>query len=118
MTVLSAMCSLTLALSETDLHLYVNLGGDFGLNKGTVVVPDYAAMSFVNRGENNRYLNTRGNQLLETYFNYKKDLATGKIKTDWTGGYSFQKWRSYAENLPSLRFNGDTLSPANPFPMM
>ena len=103
-------------LSETDLHLYVNLGGDFGLNKGTVVVPDFAAMSFVNRGENNRYFNTRGNQLLETYFNYKKDLATGKIKTDWTGGYSFQKWRSYAENLPSLRFNGDTLSPANPFP--
>ena len=103
-------------LSETDLHLYVNVGGDFGANKGTVVVPDYAAMNFVNRGENNRYYNTRSNQLIETYFNYKKDLAAGKVKTDWTGGYSFQKWRSYAENLPNLRYNGDTLAPANPFP--
>lgn len=103
-------------LPDQDLHLYVNVGGDFGQNKGTVVVPDYAAMSFVNGGENNRYYNTRSNQLLETYFNYKKDLASGVVKTDWTGGYSFQKWRSYAQNLPSLRFNGDTLAPANPFP--
>ena len=103
-------------LSEADLHLYVNVGGDFGANKGTVVVPDYAAMNFVNGGENNRYYNTRSNQLIETYFNYKKDLAAGKIKTDWTGGYSFQKWRSYSENLPNLRFNGDTLAPASPFP--
>jgi iron complex outermembrane receptor protein len=106
--------------SETDLHLFVNLGGDFGLNKTTVVVPDFAAMSFVtggNGGENNRYRDTRGNQLLETYANYKKDLATGKIKTDWTGGYSFQKWRTYRENVPELRFNGDTLSPAPPFPV-
>jgi iron complex outermembrane receptor protein len=102
--------------SETDLHMYLNVGGDFGQNQGTVVVPDYAAMSFVNGGENNRYYNFRTNQLLEAYANYKKDLAGGKVKTDWTGGYSFQKWRSYSENLPSLRFNGDTLSPANPFP--
>ncbi len=102
--------------SETDLHLFVNLGGDFGLNKGTVVVPDFAAMSFVNGGENNRYFSTRGNQLLETYANYKKDLAKGKVKTDWTGGYSFQKWRSFEKNLPKLRYNEDTLTPAPPFP--
>jgi iron complex outermembrane receptor protein len=102
--------------SKTDLHLFLNFGGDFGANNGTVVVPDFAAQSFTRGGENNRYHDTRSNQLIETYFNFKKDLSVGKVKTDWTGGYSFQKWRSYRENLPDFRFNGDIWAPANPFP--
>ncbi len=96
-----------------DLHLFLNLGGDFSSSSGTVFIDSTAASAWVRKGVNNQYSMQKSNQLLETYFNYKKKLA-GNSSTDFTGGYSFQRWNTFSPAFPDLNVKGDTIQQAAP----
>jgi TonB-dependent starch-binding outer membrane protein SusC len=79
-----------------DLHVNVNLGYDISEGKGTVFIPDSAASSYrrspdaKHGGVNNRYRQTKTNQLLESYLNYVKDIASINSRIDVMAGYSYQ----------------------------
>ena len=97
-----------------DLHLFLNLGGEYSTRSGTIDVPAYAASNYTNGGEANKYESHSYNRLLEAYMNNKVSL--GALSMDITAGYSFQGWRNYSPSFANLSANGDTISPANPFP--
>jgi TonB-dependent starch-binding outer membrane protein SusC len=94
-----------------DLHLIVNVGGDFANSNGTVFVPAEAASDFLRGGVNNKYEQTKVNRVLDTYFNYKTDLRALKSTVDLTGGYSFQYWSTESPEQPNLNVAGDTITP-------
>nr|MBM3932442.1 SusC/RagA family protein [Sphingomonadales bacterium] len=62
-----------------NLHLFLNIGADYAKGAGTVIIDSNAAAAFINPGlgkskgggVNNQYENTRTNQLIDAYFNYK-----------------------------------------------
>lgn len=94
-----------------NLHLFLNVGGDFANSSGTVFVPENAASDTLRGGVNNVYEQTKVNRLLETYFNYKTDLRSLKSTIDLTGGYSFQYWSTESPAQPDLNVAGDTITP-------
>jgi len=94
-----------------NLHLFVNLGGDFANSSGTVFVPEEAASDFLRGGVNNVYEQSKVNRVLETYFNYKTDLRSIKSTLDLTGGYSFQYWNTESPAQPDINVAGDTITP-------
>ncbi|MDB4443225.1 SusC/RagA family TonB-linked outer membrane protein [Saprospiraceae bacterium] len=84
-----------------DLRVNLNLGYDYSKGRGTVKVPTVASFSFnpiTGGGVNNKYNQTKKNELLEFYLNYVKEF--GKSKLDVMGGYSWQHF--FVENY-SLR---------------
>ena len=95
-----------------DLHGVINGGYDISRSNGTVVVPTEAASSNVNGGVNNEYTQSKDNKLLETYFNYKKEIKKIKSVIDFTGGYSYQNWITKSPSFPSLNYINDTITPA------
>ncbi len=73
------------------LRYNLTVGRDHRHGEGTVLVPNYAAFAFdaINGGgTDNHYEQTRNNDVLETYLNYKK--ALGDHSFDVMGGYSWQ----------------------------
>lgn len=94
-----------------DLHGVINLGTDMARSNGTVVVPAEAASSFGAGGVNNQYEQSKDNKLLEAYGNYKKDIDAIKSSFDFTAGYSYQNWHTFAPSFASLNFAGDTVAP-------
>lgn len=94
-----------------NLHLFLNVGGDFANSSGTVFVPENAASDTLRGGVNNVYEQTKVNRVLETYFNYKTDLRSLKSTVDLTGGYSFQYWSTESPAQPDLNVAGDTVTP-------
>lgn len=79
-----------------DLRVNLNLGYDASKGQGTIVIPDSAASSYrrspdaLHGGVNNRYLQTKTNQLLEAYLNYTKDIKSISSRIDAIAGYSYQ----------------------------
>ena len=74
-----------------DLRANLNIARDYSKGEGRVIVPTHAAFAFnaVNGGGvNNTYTQTKNNDLLEFYLNYKKLL--GKHDLDLLAGYSWQ----------------------------
>ncbi|MEM1320063.1 MAG: TonB-dependent receptor [Bacteroidota bacterium] len=75
-----------------ELRANLNLGYDVSNGDGTVNIPTIAAFNFnaVNGGgTDNRYEQTRKNELLEFYLNYVKDFGVHRL--DVMGGYSWQR---------------------------
>lgn len=79
-----------------DLRVNLNLGYDMSEGKGRVVIPDSAASSYLRSpdgqhgGVNNRYRQTKSNQILEAYLNYAKEISSIKSRIDVMAGYSYQ----------------------------
>jgi TonB-linked SusC/RagA family outer membrane protein len=94
-----------------DLHLFVNVGTDLANSSGTVFVPAEAASDYIRDGVDNVYEQTKVNQVIETYFNYGRDLDAIKSNFDVTGGYSFQYWSTESPAQPDLNTLGDTITP-------
>lgn len=94
-----------------DLHLIVNVGYDYSHGYGTVTVSDSAAGSYIQGGRQEQYDQVKTNQLLESYFNYKKDIESIKSSIDLTGGYSYQFWHRETEAFPVLNIAEDTITP-------
>ncbi|HVX49548.1 MAG TPA: SusC/RagA family TonB-linked outer membrane protein, partial [Chitinophagaceae bacterium] len=97
-----------------DLHANVNLGYDAAIGKGTIYVPDSAAMEYTRYyGENNHYKSTKWNTLGEFYLNYLKDI--GKHHIDVTAGYSYNNYQTTNYFYPDYLANG-TINPSSPLP--
>jgi TonB-linked SusC/RagA family outer membrane protein len=79
-----------------DLRAVLNLGLDYTNSNGTVKVPTYATFQYTNGGQNNKYDQTKKNELLDFYLNYVKDVKSIKSKFDVMAGYSWQYF--YVEN--------------------
>ena len=74
-----------------DLRANLNVATDHSKGEGLKVIPNFASFAFdeINGGGvNNIYEQTKDNNLLEFYLNYKKTL--GKNELDILGGYSWQ----------------------------
>jgi TonB-dependent starch-binding outer membrane protein SusC len=79
-----------------DLRVNLNLGYDVSEGEGDIIIPDSAASSYrrspdgLHGGVNNRYRQTKSNQLLETYLNYTKEIKSIYSRVDAIAGYSYQ----------------------------
>lgn len=78
------------------LRANLNLGYDYSLGEGTVMVPGNNAVAFAfnqnfGGGIDNEYRQERTNEVLEFYLNYKATLG-GRHDLDLMGGYSWQRF--------------------------
>ena len=90
-----------------DLHANLNLGYDHSKSEGTIFVPQNAPMNFnATRGGgiDRVYEQEKKNELLDFYFNYKKEIKSINSKFDVMTGYSWQHfWRkgsAFQTNIP------------------
>lgn len=98
-----------------ELHANLNLGYDVSNGEGTIIVPESAAASYRRfqddsqnfySGENNRYLQTQQNQLLEFYLNYAKELPSLNSRLDVVGGYAYQAFSTTNNDYADYSFDG------------
>ncbi|MEI7725994.1 MAG: SusC/RagA family TonB-linked outer membrane protein, partial [Bacteroidota bacterium] len=87
-----------------DLHVNLNLGFDYTKSNGTVYVPLEATWTWLAKGTDNKYDQTKKNSLLDFYLNYVKDVKSIKSKFDVMAGYSWQHFyvenNTYNNNVP------------------
>jgi len=93
-----------------ELRANVNLAYDHSQSNGTNIVPDNAAFDYdpsgTTSGYNSMYDETKGNELLETYLNYNKDLESIDSRIDLMGGYSWQHIHRKGSNF-ATNYVGD-----------
>jgi len=91
-----------------DLKLTVNAGADYSWSDGKNIVSEMAAWYWNSgKGRYNTYTQTKKNELLDIYANYKKDLSSINSRIDFTAGYSWQHFyregsyleRNYAKTI-------------------
>ncbi len=70
------------------------------------------------RGEQTIYEQSKRSQVIEAYFEYKRDLKKIRSNLNLVGGYSYQYWSEESPSFPGLSATGDTIPtrPAAPFP--
>jgi TonB-dependent starch-binding outer membrane protein SusC len=73
-----------------DLRANLNLGLDWSKSNGTVYVPADAPWVYLNGGTDNKYDQTKKNEVLDFYLNYVKEVKSIKSKFDVMAGYSWQ----------------------------
>lgn len=95
-----------------ELHLVVNAGIDRAVGSGNVTIDSIAASNFIQGGNVSQYNQVKSNRVLETYFNYVKKVTAIDSEFDFTGGYSYQFWRTESDVFPTLNLAGDTLQQA------
>jgi TonB-dependent starch-binding outer membrane protein SusC len=105
-----------------DLHVNLNLGYDVSKGEGTIYVPDSAASAYLRSpdakhgGVDNQYKQNKSNTLLETYFNYVKDIKSIRSRIDAIAGYSYQDFSTTNDNFPDYTTDGFIISkPSFPF---
>ena len=101
----------------SDLRANLNLATDRSKGEGTVVVPTNTSFAFDELnggGVNNWYKQTKYNDLLEFYLNYKKSF--GKHDVDALGGYSWQHFGidNTFKNSDAAGTPSETLEGADP----
>ncbi|SEF60719.1 iron complex outermembrane recepter protein [Halpernia humi] len=77
-----------------DLHINVNAGYDYTKGEGHKTVDGNLRAGYFNGGSSSTYSQEKKNKLLETFFNYTKDIAAISTKVDLTGGYSYQDFET------------------------
>jgi iron complex outermembrane receptor protein len=89
-----------------DLKFTVNAGDDYSTSDEKNIQPENAAFDYsTGPGRYNTYTQTKKNELLDVYANYKKELASISSRIEVTAGYSWQHFyregtsleRSYAK---------------------
>ncbi|WP_306621220.1 SusC/RagA family TonB-linked outer membrane protein [Chryseobacterium ginsenosidimutans] len=73
-----------------DLHFNVNAGYDYTKSEGQKKVNAIYKSGFNDKGSSNIYSMEKKSKLLETYFNYVKNISTINTAVDVTAGYSYQ----------------------------
>ncbi|WP_027378440.1 SusC/RagA family TonB-linked outer membrane protein [Chryseobacterium daeguense] len=73
-----------------DLHFNVNAGYDYTKSEGQKKVDARYKSGFNDKGSANLYTMEKKNKLLETYFNYVKNISAINTGVDLTAGYSYQ----------------------------
>ncbi len=99
-----------------DMHININVGGDYSSSTGTVYIPDSAAMTYIRGGVNNQYDQKKKNKLFEALVNYGKDIKKIKSRLDLFAGYGYQDFIRQSTNFPDNRANGTQFAPPAPNP--
>ena len=95
-----------------DLKFTVNAGTDYSTSDEKNIQPVQAAWDYSDGpGRYNTYTQTKKNELLDVYANYKKEIASIRSRVEVTAGYSWQHFyregasleRSYYKTLPALQ---------------
>ncbi|PTT40963.1 SusC/RagA family protein [Chryseobacterium sp. HMWF028] len=73
-----------------DLHFNVNAGYDYTKSNGHKFKDGNLRAGFEDKGSSNFYSMEKKNKLLETYFNYVKNISAIDTGIDITAGYSYQ----------------------------
>jgi len=84
-----------------DLRAVLNLGMDYVHGEGTVYVPTTATWTYLDKGQDNTYYQTKNNQVLDFYLNYVKDVKSISSKFDVMAGYSWQHFYFEANDVKS-----------------
>jgi iron complex outermembrane receptor protein len=105
-----------------DLHVVVNTGMDVAEGKGTTVINEQAATTYMrfkdaagkfHSGVNNQYRQTRNNTYLNAYLNYTKEIPYLSTRVEFTGGYEFQNYLTTNYNFSDQTFNGTVVNTPN-----
>jgi TonB-linked SusC/RagA family outer membrane protein len=106
----------------TDLRAHANIGYDISEGSGTIVIPEYAAMSFKRHnvsgsiykgGVNNQYKQNRTDILMEYYLAYSKELPSIESKLDVVAGWSYQQFKTTNNNFADRTFDGTVVNTPN-----
>jgi iron complex outermembrane receptor protein len=104
------------------LHVIVNTGVDVAEGKGTTVIDDKAATTYMrfkdaagkfHGGVNNEYRQTRSNSYLNAYLNYAKDIPYLSSRIEFTGGYEFQDYLTTNYNFSDKTYDGTVVNSPN-----
>ncbi len=105
-----------------DLHVVVNTGMDVAEGKGTIVINDQAATTYMrfkdaagkfHSGVNNEYRQTRNNTYLNAYLNYTKEIPYLSTRVELTGGYEYQNYLTTNYSFNDQTFNGTVVNTPN-----
>lgn len=105
-----------------DLHVVLNTGFDISEGKGTIVVNDSAAMSYMrfkdaggvfHGGVNNQYRQTKSNTYLNAYLNYVKNIKAIDSRLELTAGYEYQDYQTKNYNFSDLTYDKTVVSSPN-----
>ncbi|MFM6953676.1 MAG: SusC/RagA family TonB-linked outer membrane protein [Sphingobacteriaceae bacterium] len=93
----------------TDLRAHANIGYDISQGTGTIVIPEYAAMSYkrynAKSGVNNEYNQKRTDLLMEYYLAYSKELPSIDSKLDVVAGWSYQQFKTNNKNFADYTYD-------------
>ncbi|AMR29899.1 SusC/RagA family protein [Hymenobacter psoromatis] len=95
-----------------DLHANVNLGYDVSRSAGTVSIPATSSIAYNIQGQDNQYRQEKDNKLLETYFNYTKQIGDHHLEA--LAGYSYQDFFTYSPFYFPLTAADTRLDPTAP----
>ena len=96
-----------------DLHFNVNAGYDYTKSNGRKTVDANLRAGFFNKGSISEYSQEKKNKLLETYFNYVKNITAIKTNLDLTAGYSYQDFHTIIPGAAT--FIGNAAPDYNPY---
>lgn len=95
-----------------DLHFNVNAGYDYTKGEGRKTVNANLRAGFFNGGSESTYSQEKKNKLLETYFNYIKNITAINTNVDLTAGYSYQDFETSTPS--SITYIGNPPAGYNP----
>ncbi|CAH0163669.1 TonB-dependent receptor SusC [Chryseobacterium sp. Bi04] len=90
-----------------DLHFNVNAGYDYTKSEGHKVKDGRYRAGYDDRGSSNFYSMEKKNKLLETYFNYTKNITAINTGVDLTAGYAYQDFNILIPGAVTYRGNGN-----------
>jgi len=89
-----------------DLHFNVNAGYDYTKSEGHKFKDGNLRAGFEDKGSSNFYSMEKKNKLLETYFNYVKNINAINTGVDITAGYSYQDFNILIPGAITYRGTG------------
>jgi iron complex outermembrane receptor protein len=91
-----------------DLHFNVNAGYDYTKSDGQKKVSSLYRPGINDAGSSTIYSMEKKNKLLETYFNYVKNIAAINTGVDLTAGYSYQDFLTVIPGSINYKGNAQT----------
>lgn len=89
-----------------DLHFNVNAGYDYTKSDGHKFKDARLRPGFEDKGSSNFYSMEKKNKLLETYFNYVKNISAINTGVDITAGYAYQDFNILLPGAITYRGTG------------
>lgn len=95
-----------------DLHFNINAGIDYSKGEGAKTVDGAYKIGYASKGTYREYSQEKKNKLLETYFNYVKNISAIDTNVDLVAGYSYQSFQNYTPFAPTYDGNNTPIVPS------
>lgn len=96
-----------------DLHFNVNAGYDYAKSDGSTAVSALYKSGTSVLGSYRTYSQEKKNKLIETYFNYVKNISAINTGVDVIAGYSYQDFHTITPGAVTVRGNNDNVTDKN-----